>query len=335
MLRFITALLLIFANGNTLAVLEVLFLASTLTQFFSPAENSSFPLIVSKSELIKANSLSMSTLYATLLIGYSIAGPILNLTGSVFFYLICALLYLIASLLVYRMSNYDKKETREMNLLTLASDVIAVWQESKAGLKYIYQDKKVISPLIKFSIGWMVLGSFIVLLPSFATNVLKVDSTNIGWEIIGPAGLGMLIGAVLLQRRVKISSDKELIIDTGFLVTSLGLLMVAVFPLYQKFIIAWPLLTIMIILMGAGTAMVYVTSQTMLHINSLAKMRGRVFGITAMAVNLAFVIPSLFIGGIADLTTPLIAMAVVVMFLIIYSVYVYIEKLVPNRAVTF
>ena len=172
----------------------------------------------------------------------------------------------------------------------------------------------------------MVLGSFIVLMPAFSEMVLGIKAANVGWAIIGPAGLGMLLGAVMLQKRVKADSDKELIVDTGYLITSLGLLMIAVFPLYQRFIFAWPLLVVMTMLMGAGTAMVYVTSQTQLHINSDEKMRGRVFGIAALAINLAMFLPTIFVGGIADLTTPLIAMAVVTTVLIIYSVYIYADK---------
>lgn len=64
----------------------------------------------------------------------------------------------------------------------------------------------------------------------------------------------------------------------------------------------------------------------MLHLNSEAKMRGRVFGIMAMSVNLAMFLPSLFIGGLADLTTPLVAMATVVVLLVFYSFYLYFEK---------
>jgi MFS family permease len=84
--------------------------------------------------------------------------------------------------------------------------------------------------------------------------------------------------------------------------------------------------------MGSGTAMVYVTSQTMLHINSEEEMRGRVFGIAALAVNLAIFLPTMFIGGIADLTTPLIAMGVLALALIIYSIYIYTGKIFePKR----
>jgi MFS family permease len=325
-LRFFIPLLLIFANGNTLAVLEVLFISNVVTQFFAPAENSSFPLIVGKDELIKANSLSLATIYATLLVGYSIAGPILLIIGSLWFFLLCAALYLAATILIFQMSNYDKKEVRGLSLLTIAADVTSVWNETKAGLRYIYRDKKILSPLTKFSIGWMVLGSFIVLMPAFSEMVLGIKAANVGWVIIGPAGLGMLIGAILLEKRVKANSDKDNIVNTGYLVTSLGLLMVAIFPLYQHFIFAWPLLILMTMIMGAGTAMVYVTSQTQLHINSDPKMRGRVFGIAALTINLAIFLPTLFVGGISDLTTPLIAMGVVALCLIIYSIYINANK---------
>ena len=81
-LRFLVALLLIPAANNTLAILEIIFLMATITQFFAPAEMSSIPLIVDRDEIIAANSVYITTLYGALIIGYGIAGPLLAVIGS-------------------------------------------------------------------------------------------------------------------------------------------------------------------------------------------------------------------------------------------------------------
>ncbi len=324
-LRFLAVLLLILADGNVLAVLEVVFLINAITQFFAPAENSSFPLIISKEKLINANSLSISTLYAALLVGYSIGGPVYAAVGSTLFFIFCAFLYLISALLCYKMSDYDKKEIRVLNILTFARDISSVWADTKNGIKYIYRKVNVRSPLIKFSTGWIVLGSFVVLLPAFGESVLKIAATNIGWSIIAPAGLGMLAGAYIIQKRGE-TINKRQTVDTGFIFVSLGFIALVVYPLYQPFFFARELMVLFTMIMGFGTAMVYISSQTMLHINSDPEMRGRVFGITLMMANLAMSLPGLFVGGLADLTSPFIAMAILGILLSAYTIQNYAGK---------
>lgn len=321
-LRFLAVLLLILADGNVLAVLEVVFLINAITQFFAPAENSSFPLIIEKSKLLNANSLSISTLYGALLIGYSIGGPVFNAIGSTLFFVVCALMYLCSAFLCHNMSDYDKKEVRPLSILTLAKDISSVWADTKNGIKYIYKDVNVRSPLVKFTLGWIVLGAFVVLLPAFGESVLRIAAPNVGWSIIAPAGLGMLIGAYVLQKRGD-NLDKKQTVDLGFIIISLGLFALIMFPLYGHFFISRILMVVSTIVLGFGTSMVYISSQTMLHMNSDNQMRGRVFGITLMLANLAMSLPGLFVGGLADLTSPLIAMAILGIVLFAYTVYNY------------
>lgn len=77
-LRFFAVLLLFVVKDNVLGMLEVIFIISLFNQFFSPAENASIPLIVPKEKLVSANSVIMTTMYGSLLVGYSIAGPIMS-----------------------------------------------------------------------------------------------------------------------------------------------------------------------------------------------------------------------------------------------------------------
>jgi len=323
--RILITILIIFANGNMLAVLEVIFLMNLVTQFFAPAESSSFPLIVNKDRLIQANSISMATLYATILVGYSIAGPILSLISAPIFFVICASFYLISAFLVYNMSDYDKKIERRLSFPTLANDITAVWNELREGLIYLYNDKRVFSPMVKFAIGWAVLGSFIVLLPGFGETALSIEAQDVGWMVIGPAGFGMFCGAYFLQKKNN-SKDSIFDINIGYLLTSIGMLLLLAFPLYATFEYSRVLMVVFTLLVGFGTAMVYIAAQTTLHLNSEEKMRGRVFGITMALVNLAMSLPALFIAGLADLTTPLIAMFIIVIFLVFFTIYIFSER---------
>ena len=76
---------------------------------------------------------------------------------------------------------------------------------------------------------------------------------------------------------------------------------------------------ILMIILGLSAAFVYISSQTLLHLYSSEHMRGRVFGVSAMLINLALGLPALFIGGIADLTSPVFTLIILALIIIIYS----------------
>lgn len=324
-LRFLVILLLIPAAHNTLAILEIIFIMATITQFFAPAELSSIPLIVAPSRLVAANSIYMTTMYGSLIIGYGIAGPVQALIGSRWLFLLISLFYLSATIAVYLMSNYDKKEVRrDLTLSRLANSVTSIWQSTRSGLSYVYRKKSIFSPMLKLALGWAMLGAFIVTLPGFAEKALEVRVQLAGLLLIAPAGLGMLIASYLLNKNQ--SWGKNTIANSGFIICGLALLVLSLYFLYSLFAFSLLIAVILMVIIGFAAACVYISSLTLLHLNSDPSMRGRVFGIAAMLINLALGLPALFIGGIADLTSPVFTLVVVALLVIIYGMSLFFEE---------
>jgi MFS family permease len=317
-LRFLVALLLIPAAHNTLAVLEIIFLMSTIGQFFSPAEMSSIPLIVKKDEIVAANSIYMTTLYGALILGYGIAGPILSLIGSNWLFAIIALSYLISAILISSMSNFDLKETTKgLSVINLARGLDSVWDSTKEGIKYIFSTKTISQPMIKLAVGWAMLGSFIVLMPGFAEQAVGISAKMAGIILIAPAGIGMLFASYLLEKHKQWNKNK--LITSGFEICGITLLVLSLYSLYS--FVSWSIMiaVILMIILGLSAAFVYISSQTLLHLHSSEHMRGRVFGVSAMFINLALGLPALFIGGIADLTSPVFTLILLSLAIIIYA----------------
>ena len=325
LLRFLVVLLLIPAAHNTLAILEIIFLMATITQFFAPAELSSIPLIVNRGELIAANSLHMTTMYGSLIVGYGIAGPIQAAVGSRWLFLLVSLFYLISAFSVWSMSDYDQKEIPEhLTLSNLAASITSIWSSTKNGLKYIRRRKDIFSPILKLTIGWTVLGAFIVVLPSFAENILEIDPKLAGTVLIVPAGIGMLIASYFLNKNA--DRDKNALINIGFVVCGFALLLLSLYSFYKLLHFSLLIAVFLMIVSGFAAACVYISSQTLLHLNSDGKMRGRVFGIAAMLINLALSIPALIVGGIADLTSPVFPLILVALIIIIYGTSLFFEE---------
>jgi len=322
-LRFLAVLLLFVSKANVLGVLEIIFLISMITQFFSPAETSSIPVLIPKEKLVAANSVVMTTMYGSLLIGYSLAGPIMTWISPSWLFLVCALLYLVATFSVNRMTEFDDKRERRISLTNLAVDVENIWNETKSSLREVRVNKRILSPMIKLFIGWMMLGCFIVLLPSFGESILKIAPRYVGPAIVLPAGFGMLIGTYILERKRVFSFASA--INKGFLVVGAALIMFSVYKYYDGFFAARVISIVLAVLLGLGSSIVYISAQTSLHLNSKDHNRGRVFGIVTMLLNIAISIPALIVGGIADLTSPFIAMLALALIIFIYGIRLSFE----------
>ncbi len=331
-LRFLVVLLLIPAADNTLAILEIIFLMATITQFFAPAELSSIPLLVTSKQLVAANSIFMTTMYGTLIAGYAVAGPLQALIGSKWLFLLVALLYLVSAFSVWSMSEYDKKEAhRDFTLSKLVSSVTSIWQSTRRGLQYIRSKRNIFTPMLKLTLGWAMLGAFIVVAPGFAEQVLGVRAQLAGILLIAPAGIGMLIASYLLNKHKE--WDKNAIINCSFIICGISLLVLSIYSFYASFGLSLLVAIILMVILGFSAACVYISSQTLLHLNAELKMRGRVFGIAAMLINLALGIPALFVGGIADLTSPVITLILVALILIIYGTSLFFEDNIESESV--
>ena len=323
-LRFLVVILLLFSGNNVLACLEIMFLISALSQIFTPAESSSVPLAVPKEELISANSVIMSTSYVTLLIGYSIAGPILALVGSNWLFAICAILYLAATWATKQLTNYDRRERKKITFESFAHGLDRVWEEIITSFKYLRGNKKILQPMLKLTIGWTVLGAFITLIPAYGESVLNINSKVIGPLVIAPAGLGMLLSTIFLNKKNS-KLDFNRVINNGFLIASTSLLLFSSYYFYQELSFSRLIIFIILISLGFGCSLVQISSQTLLHLNSDEDNRGKIFGLSSMQLRLATSLPALFIGGISDLTSPLITMILLSITVFIYSMILLFE----------
>jgi MFS family permease len=333
-LRVVIVLLLLFAANNVLALLEIIFLVSAVSQIFTPAESSSIPMIVPEKELVSANSMVMSTTYVTLLFGYAIAGPLLNLFGATWLFVSCAILFLLATEATRMLSNFDTKEIRKITIEKIASSMDKVWIEMKTGFTYIKNSKKILYPMIKLTIGWTVLGAFITLLPSFGQSVLGIDPKLVGPYIIAPAGVGMLLSALFLSRKEKIKHNR--IINLGFLISSIALVAFSFYSFFEFIPFSRLIVLLLVVLIGFGSSLIQIPAQTLLHLNTEEEKRGRVFGLSSMQLRLATSLPTIIVAAVADLTSPMVTMILLAVGIFLYSLtLIFEEEPVKNQNKSF
>jgi len=319
---------LIFVKESYWAVLAVAFFINSVVQFYGPAESSSIPIIVKKNQLIVANSIFSATLYSCFLLGFGLAGPLINHLGIDFVFGIGAVFLAVAfaSGLNFPSIKTDTGEQGEKLILALRKKDYPVIY--KTGLNEILQTMKLIKgrlPLLS-SIAilagvQMVIGTVAVLAPGFFEKTLHIKATDASYVVVIPLGLGIVAGGLILgrvgQSLVKRSLVAKAILFAGILFLLEGATPV-ISPAIRYFhrpkplsFITQPSLASVIavgsFLLGFAVVSILVPSQTVLQENTPDEDRGKVFAVLGVAMAGMSIIPVILAGLLADMfgTTPI------------------------------
>lgn len=296
-------------NYSATALIIIAFLIAVVAQFFSPAEVASIPSLVKKEHLFTANSFYSFTNYATFLVGYTLAGPMLGRLGETPTFLLSATLYLIATWLVSRLPPLvDHLKKLEHAVADPFRDFGLFWQRLKKGITFIRAHRVVLFVIIQIGIVFSIERGFISLVPSFAKEVFRLSTEQISFFLILPTGVGALAG-VLLVNRLKHRVPKHRLINTGMILDGLALLLIALWPGTERIIgqgtidldvVLRSVIVALAFLSGFADPFIIIPAQTALHELTPDEERGRVFGALYTVINFLGVIPVLLIGAIAE-----------------------------------
>ena len=207
------------------------FLFSTVGQFFGPAEAAMIPTIVPRQRLMQANSMFHLTFTASQLIGLVLLGRSRHALGSRWAVRggrggdrRCALLCwpLPAGAGESRLRRTGKV------LLALIEDIHEVWS-------FMRRDRVVRLAIYHWTLGATLAVVVAMLGPSFAVNVVGVRAED-SVLVLAPAGIGMLLGTIVLGRRGE-RLDKRRLIEWGLLGVGAALLLLG---LLRPTLYPWP-----------------------------------------------------------------------------------------------
>jgi MFS family permease len=287
------------------------FIIAAATRFFMPAESASIPSLVPKRNLLQANSLFLITMYGSLVLGYLAAGPLLLLIGIKNVVIAVGIVFAVATIL---------------NLLLFSKNLLpeqfakksyrGFWKEIKDGWLEVRSDKKIFHPLLHLSAIWALVGMLFVLMPGFSKEVLGTTIEAASVTFVAPAGIGMVLGVVVLSWLQKIVRLEVLLIY-GFIIAGLLIGMLAGYQPIKDwitstafyvdhiklfdFISVRPLAIIIAGAIGVAGAFVMVPSQTLLQTYTSEEVRGRVFGFLNMFIAIAGSVPVFISGALADI----------------------------------
>lgn len=281
--RAFVVLLFLFTGETIFFIYFLAILISLITQFFVPAEAPIIPTLVNKKDLVTANSVFMLTIFVTMLGGGLFAGPLLSMFGLNLTIIFVFLVYLIASYNITQIPNGQESSS--------SSKRLSLQLEFIEGKNYVLGHPKILLALVLLVGSQTIIASLSTLLPGFADKSLKLNVNDASVFLLGPAILGIILGALVISK-FKIGPAK--IIPVGVMGAGVGMLLLGFTP---NLIVA----QLILFFLGFSNALVDVSCNTILQSGTDESVRSRVYGVLTALGGLVFILPVLLSGTLSDL----------------------------------
>ena len=323
-------LMFIFIKSSYPLILINTFIRNSLVQFFMPAESSSIPMLVSKKQLMMANSLFSLTLYSAFMIGFTAGGPVLNAFGINYIFLAGAVLLIIASFFAGKLPTIRTPGAplrfRDFLLTNkLQGMVDLTFREIGDIFVFIKGKLSVAAAIGLLSAVQGLVGVLAVISPAYLERVLHIRATDASLFGMLPLGLGIVMGAFVVGRWFH-SLPRRSVVIPAVVVAGLIFILIGLVPaiaqilqspeipavaVRPRFFIRAPsvstLFSIMAFILGLSAALITVPSQTVLQERTPEGQRGKLFAVLAVIMTSISAIPVILAGGLSDLfgTTPI------------------------------
>ena len=331
---------LIFLKTSFPAILLVAFFVNALGQFYAPAEASAIPLIVKRRELIAANSIFSATLYCCFLLGFGLAGPLINYLGIDFVFGLEGVALAVGFILALAFPSIMAIPDEGGKKLIFALRKRRYFEIKQVGLFEIIKTIRLIRGKLTVltSIGilagiQMVVGILAVLVPGFLENSLHIKPTDASYVLVIPLGVGIVTGGLILGR-IAHKFVKRQLVSRAIVFGGLLFFLVGVVPLSKVLVVGS-------FLLGIAMVSILVPTQTVLQENTPEASRGKVFSVLGVAMAALSLVPVFLAGILADLfgTTPIfMGLGVVIMLIGLFGLkpgLFFPGKILPDKTKEF
>jgi MFS family permease len=246
----------------------VVFVESSVGQFFNPAKNALIPHLVAERDLMPANALNTLSVEITRLVGAPLGGVLIVLLGFESVILLDSASYLLSALLIALVVAPPSAPADEAPA-PARSPVAAVWSDLVDGLRLVARQRWLAGLFL--ALGAAMLGQGIVnaLLVPWVDQVLRGDAQVFGW-IVTAQGVGGLLGGLVIGRIGRLLAPAWIMSVSAWSMAALILVIVNVPVL--------PLVLALVALVGLPAVAFFVTESTLIQSGVADQYRGRVFG---------------------------------------------------------
>lgn len=295
------------------------FLVSSITQFFVPAEASTIPATVRKDQLLSANSLFTATMMGSIIFGFVLGDPLINIFGLKEVYIAISSLFILStvSLLFMKYRPTEGEKTQHKTFKEFLDEL-------KEGFAYIKSNPIIFNAMLKLSALFSIIVMLCILAISISQQILYPHNPALGAQkfvyIVASSGVGMVIGSLIVGKFFK-KQDKLLTTFTGFTIIGTCLVFLAALKIIPqqinitvpeghlvgiyfesfKFTLRMLYCYTFAAILGFGCAMSAIPIQTILHTYVPENMRGKVFGVQFTLLSTSSTLPIIIAAYAADL----------------------------------
>ncbi|MEK7534631.1 MAG: MFS transporter [Patescibacteria group bacterium] len=293
-------------SGNKLITFAIIaFLTSSTARFFIPAQAATIPLIVGRETLSFANALFLFTLMGSVILGYSIASPIIEIfgglesSGELAPFLLSSVFVVIGFILLLGFKDIKGLKPELPQGTIFKKTFLLLWQT----VREVRSNQKVSLPILLLIFVELNLGILSVVFLEYVRRFLNLPLTSVGVVLMLPLIFGLIFGLTMLK---KIQEKYSYRISISRAVLGIGVLffLLGVLPVLGKgsigifFIRAFT--SVAAFITGILVLIISVQSRNLLQTSSSLAMQGRIFSFLDIMIAIITPIPVLFIGFIAD-----------------------------------
>ncbi|MEB3286772.1 MAG: MFS transporter [Vampirovibrionales bacterium] len=319
-LRALCVLLLPLASmGASWIVFTLAFLISTATQFFVPAEAATIPNIVSKKNLMVANSLFTTTMMASVIFGFALGDPLINIFTLERVHWAISALFLLSSICLLFVKVPLPPKVVSKAAPTLKNAFAEFGQEIQEGVSYIKAHPMVRNGILKLAVLFSTIVAVCIVSIAFAKAYLFSDPQVAARKfayIVTFSGIGMALGAFAVGSSCR-HMKRGFLVYGGFLVIGASLALLAAvqwIPQKEHIFMIPRLVTAFIyldevhftmrmlytyslaVVMGFAAAFVAIPLQALLHELIPDEIRGKVLGVQFTLLSTCSTVPVLLAG---------------------------------------
>ena len=334
-----------FAREHVWALYGITAVFASFSQLFTTASATSIPFIVSRKQLISANSLYSGGFTIAQITGLIVLSPIiLKTAGAGVLFILTATIFLIASSLArFQPTIGDEGDEEAHSTFPGREELRGAAKDFAEALRGLRSD-----PVSTLAMAHLMLSStlillFAVLVPRYMQAILEVSPDD-AVAVFAPVAIGALVGlraiGWIVDRMGKVRSVSIGLFGIAVCLGVMGFVELigdglertehlnpfGTDPFFGRSILV-TLTALIAGPMGFAYAMLNTPAQTTLHERTPIDMRGRVIASQMVLANGVALVPLVVVGGIADLygvSTVILAISV---FLVgAASVSLYLER---------
>jgi len=342
-LRGVIILLLPLFDHTLIELYSIAFMMSAVTQFFVPAEAAIIPSVANKYQLLTANSLFTTTMMASLIFGFALGDPMINICGIDSVHYGIALFFFLAAFCLFFIKEKPTLKLVQAKKSSFSDDL-------KEGLTYIKNTPVVRSSMLKLAALFSVIVMLSIMSIGLSQKYLYPGNPAMGAQkfayIVVFTGVGMVYGAFLVGNTFR-KVEKHLLAYSGIFTCGIALFLFSMLPfipqasvfhfetksmmmLYlEQFDLTYPMLYSYLVgtLIGVSTAFIAIPTQTILHTEINPEIRGKVFGILYTLLSTASALPVIIVAWGSELIGVAKMLFIIAMPILIFGVW----KLITYR----